>query len=87
MTSAVPAAAILACVSEPRVSCTSCARTWNSATMAEGLRRIGTCPRCGGPLRFAADVTAAPARPRTPTPGHAVPADLPPSQVLGVPRR
>ncbi len=70
-------------MTEPRVSCTSCARTWNSATMAEGLRRIGTCPRCGGGLRFAEPD----AGPRTQPPGPAASDDRPPSQVLGVPRR
>jgi hypothetical protein len=35
------------------VSCTSCERTWNSASMAEGLRLLGACPRCGGELSFA----------------------------------
>lgn len=70
-------------VSEPRVSCTSCTRTWNSLSMAEGLRRIGTCPRCGGELRFA---SAAGADGRTAVEAPHSP-DLPPSQVLGIPRR
>src|SRR3954452_15422737 len=35
------------------VTCTSCERTWNSASMAEGLRLLGACPRCGGELSFA----------------------------------
>jgi ribosomal protein S27E len=70
-------------VSHPRVSCTSCGRTWNSVTMAEGLRSIGTCPRCGGTLAFAEPPAGgAPTGPRA----SAGP-DVPPSQVLGVPRR
>jgi len=59
--------------------------------MAEGLRRIGTCPRCGGALRFAADAPEepgrrAPAR-REPAREPAPSPDLAPSQVLGIPRR
>lgn len=56
--------------------------------MAEGLRLVGACPRCGGVLEFsdteaAGDPTAgAPA-------GTADPADrgLAPHLVLGIPRR
>lgn len=62
------------------VSCTSCSRTWHSLTMAEGLRAIGRCPRCGGTLEWLAtaeqSTTDAPA-PRT---------DQAPHLVLGVPR-
>ena len=52
--------------------------------MADGLRRIGTCPRCGGELRFADEAprpASGPRFERTPR------TDVPPSQVLGVPRR
>lgn len=66
----------------PAVSCTVCARIWNSASMAEGLRLLGACPRCGGALEFAdsqrarADQATGPA------------ADtLAPHLVLGIPRR
>ena len=36
----------------PVVTCTSCNRVWRSAAMAEGLRYVGACPRCGGELEF-----------------------------------
>ena len=47
--------------------------------MADGLRLLGSCPRCGGELEFGADA---------PSPGDeaAVP-DVDPARVLGVPRR
>jgi len=66
------------------VSCTSCERTWNSASMAEGLRLLGACPRCGGELSFAADEGAAS------TLGAIAPeaaVQMAPHLVLGIPRR
>ena len=73
----------------PLVSCSGCGFSWNSATMAEGLRLLGSCPKCDGELVFrevdpredrftssepALDqVTAAP--------------DTAPHLVLGIPRR
>lgn len=36
----------------PRVQCTGCDRAWHSVTLADGLRLIGSCPRCGGELVF-----------------------------------
>ena len=36
----------------PAVSCSGCGFAWNSAAMAEGLRLLGSCPKCGGELRF-----------------------------------
>ena len=36
----------------PAVRCSSCRFAWNSATMAEGLRLLGSCPKCGGGLEF-----------------------------------
>jgi predicted nucleic acid-binding Zn-ribbon protein len=68
----------------PAVTCLSCERSWNSASMAEGLRLLGGCPRCGGELKFAADETGATAQDRV------VPraADgIAPHLVLGIPRR
>jgi hypothetical protein len=65
---------------QPAVSCTSCSRSWNSASMAEGLRLLGTCPRCGGSLTFRDEPAAAPAAPA------AAPA-VAPHLVLGIPRR
>ena len=69
----------------PAVSCIACARTWNSASMAEGLRLVGVCPRCGGALEFADAGADAPAVSGT------AQADsehgLAPHLVLGIPRR
>ncbi|HEX8122848.1 MAG TPA: hypothetical protein VF549_16465 [Solirubrobacteraceae bacterium] len=39
----------------PAVECTACRFAWHSAAMAEGLRLLGSCPRCGAELRFADD--------------------------------
>jgi hypothetical protein len=36
----------------PAVSCTGCGFAWNSAAMADGLRALGACPKCGGELSF-----------------------------------
>ena len=47
--------------------------------MADGLRLIGSCPRCGGELAFAEDAPG-------PADERAVP-DVDPARVLGVPRR
>lgn len=67
----------------PAVSCTACARTWNSASMAEGLRLVGVCPRCGGALEFA-DAGA----PDAPAPARAdLEREVAPHLVLGIPRR
>jgi hypothetical protein len=68
----------------PAVSCSSCDRTWNSASMAEGLRLLGACPRCGGALTFAADESAASTLEKI-DPEAAV--ALAPHLVLGIPRR
>lgn len=64
----------------PAVSCASCGRAWMSASMAEGLRLLGSCPRCGGELAFAAPA---------PQPGasHHDDAALAPHLVMGIPRR
>ena len=66
----------------PAVSCSGCGFAWNSAAMADGLRLLGTCPKCNGELTFnEAQRTedrfeAVPQRPRTA-----------PHLVLGIPRR
>lgn len=62
------------------VSCSACSRTWHSRTMAEGLRAIGNCPRCGGELVWAEGDAPAPA------PEAAVGVDQAPHLVLGRPR-
>ena len=74
--------------SSPAVSCTGCHFAWNSATMAEGLRLLGSCPKCGGGLAFR---DAAPEEQRfTPAPRPVLaggPGLAAPHLVLGIPRR
>ena len=72
---------MLVLMTEPLVSCTSCERRWYSATLAEGLRSVGHCPRCGGELRFAGQ--AGPTQSEDP----AATSGVAPHLVLGVPRR
>ena len=69
--------------STPAVSCTDCGFAWNSTTMAEGLRLLGSCPKCGGVLRFRRPIAAdAPPAPRA----ECAPA-VAPHLVLGLPRK
>ena len=63
----------------PAVSCGTCQRSWNSASMAEGLKLLGACPRCGGTLSFA-DASPAEAPERSTAP-------VAPHLVLGFPQR
>ena len=61
----------------PRVRCDSCAFEWFGATVAHGLRIVGSCPRCSGSLTFLdGDGGAAPDE-RT--------MDIAPAAVLGTP--
>jgi hypothetical protein len=66
----------------PAVTCAACNYAWRSATMAEGLRLLGSCPRCSGELRFR---DAAPAAP--PAADEPLVVAEAPHKVLGVPRR
>jgi hypothetical protein len=59
--------------------CIECAFEWRSAAMAEGLRVLGACPRCGGGLEFAGDAAPVTEEPEV--------QDMDPARVLGVPRR
>jgi hypothetical protein len=68
-------------VSDFAVRCRDCRFTWNTATMAEGLRVLGACPRCKGELEFRDDAPAAPAADAP----RAARADAP-HLVLGIPR-
>ncbi len=63
----------------PAVKCTACGFAWNSAVMAEGLRLLGSCPKCDGELQFRSD--APPAR------EDRVVGMRAPHLVLGIPRR
>jgi hypothetical protein len=65
------------------VSCGSCERTWHSQTMADGLRLVGCCPRCGGELTWLQDAAA----PRVDAPATGEGAGVAPHLVLGLPRR
>ena len=69
----------------PTVSCTGCEFTWNSTAMAEGLRILGSCPRCGGELRFRGDETFSGAS--FEIEADETPARTAPHLVLGIPRR
>ena len=66
----------------PAVHCTGCAFTWNSPAMTDGLRLLGSCPRCAGELSFR---DPAPAEERFVKTEAAAPTA--PHLVLGFPRR
>jgi hypothetical protein len=61
----------------PRVRCLACEYAWFGPTIADGLRIVGSCTRCGGELEFLA-------APDEPAPAVLVP-DVEPSAVLGTP--
>jgi hypothetical protein len=65
----------------PAVHCVACEFAWHSRVMAEGLRLLGSCPKCGGELAFA---DAQPAHEAAESLKMDVRA---PHLVLGVPRR
>ena len=69
----------------PAVRCSSCEFQWNSPAMAEGLRVLGSCPKCSGELIFAGDALPAPPSETEErfTPARATAPHL----VLGIPRR
>jgi predicted nucleic acid-binding Zn-ribbon protein len=73
-------------VRPPAVTCHDCGRSWNSASLAEGLRLLGSCPRCGGRLAFrdAEEPVAARAAPAEPAEERQA---VEPHLVLGIPRR
>jgi hypothetical protein len=66
----------------PSVQCTDCGFAWNSAAMAEGLRLLGSCPKCAGDLDFRDDDTLT-ARFETVVAARGTAPHL----VLGIPRR
>ncbi len=69
----------------PAVRCSECQFRWNSAAMAEGLRVLGSCPKCSGELLFADDPTATQRHPGDAE--RVVAAPTAPHLVLGIPRR
>jgi hypothetical protein len=62
------------------VHCEDCRYEWHSATIVEGLRLLGSCPRCNGPLCF-----DRPALPAVAEVGRPV-SSAAPHMVLGLPR-
>ena len=73
----------------PLVRCSGCGFAWNSAAMAEGLRLLGSCPKCDSALEFR-DVDPRDERFTVPEPVlNPVPAspETAPHLVLGIPRR
>jgi hypothetical protein len=64
------------------VRCTGCAFTWNTPAMAEGLRVLGSCPKCGGELEFRDSAPAPPAASET----RDADVSAAPHMVLGIPR-
>jgi uncharacterized paraquat-inducible protein A len=64
------------------VRCRGCGFTWNTPTMAEGLRVLGACPKCKGELEFG---TRGAAAPEAEAPDAAVRTEAP-HLVLGLPR-
>ena len=69
----------------PTVHCTGCSFAWNSTAMAEGLRLLGSCPRCGGVLSFRGDDTLQGSG--FEIEAEKVLAPVAPHLVLGIPRR
>lgn len=67
--------------SPPSVRCCGCGFSWNSSVMAEGLRLLGSCPKCSGELVF--DEQALREDRFEPTGSG----DTAPHLVLGIPRR
>ena len=65
----------------PAVQCLGCEYEWRTRVMAEGLRLLGSCPKCGGELAFADEP---PPRQQHDAPIVDIRA---PHLVLGVPRR
>ena len=63
----------------PAARCTGCGFAWNSVAMADGLRALGSCPKCNSDLEFR-DAAAREDR------FDAVPSTAP-HLVLGIPRR
>ena len=64
----------------PRVQCGDCRFAWYGASAADGLRVVGSCPKCGGDLAFLAA--------RSPASAFAVNdrlAAVAPAAVLGLP--
>ena len=73
----------------PLVRCSGCGFAWNSAAMAEGLRLLGSCPKCDSDLEFR-EVDPREDRFTVPKPVSnpvAATGATAPHLVLGIPRR
>lgn len=70
----------------PAVHCAGCQFAWNSPAMAEGLRLLGSCPKCSGELVFAAEAPVVP-EPAPPEERFTPQRETAPHLVLGIPRR
>ena len=73
----------------PLVRCPGCGFAWNSAAMAEGLRLLGSCPKCDSDLEFR---EVDPREPRFEIPEPVLnpvlaTGETAPHLVLGIPRR
>ena len=66
----------------PAVTCSGCGFSWNSAAMAEGLRLLGSCPKCASALEFRDDGAY-----QTRFEPVVAAAGTAPHLVLGIPRR
>jgi hypothetical protein len=65
------------------VRCMGCQFTWNTPAMAEGLRVLGSCPKCKGELEYG---TRGMEPPVAEAPDAPAAADAAPHLVLGIPR-
>jgi hypothetical protein len=71
----------------PRVRCDGCTFEWYGRITAHGLRIMGTCPRCGGPLDFLIEDVEEEYVPVPDFVGHELTEPVSPAQVLGLPTR
>jgi hypothetical protein len=67
----------------PSVRCSGCGFSWNSSAMADGLRVLGSCPKCNGDLMFREQTLQEDRFESTPSASRT---DAP-HLVLGIPRR
>lgn len=66
----------------PAARCSGCGFAWNSTAMADGLRALGSCPKCGGELHFRDSALHDDQFDAVPAAGRTAP-----HLVLGIPRR
>lgn len=71
----------------PLVRCSGCGFSWNSAAMAEGLRLLGSCPKCDSDLEFRQVDEARFEIPEPAMEPVLTAGETAPHLVLGIPRR